>query len=438
MENSKAVSRGAALLNRIPGGSSLTAAEGIKAEPTKVVGGVTVPAQAVIVKPFEPPAAVSNEPEYSFDETPTEKEKVEVLKEAVSVPAEPKPEDFIPEDPTDEIEAAVDPKEDPRVGMKKLREKYKTVNKKNKEYYAELEALKPKLKGYEDGTAVPEVVTALQKRIEELEPYEKAQNFKASTVYREKFAKPIREAQEKLKELAVNAEVDVDILNKAFAAENEIESNKILANAFADPLSAIEAKGLIKSIKNVQDQAAEAEKDAVSSLARLQEENDRIENEQKEKVRGEFLYNSKEAWSESLQHLRGEDRFPELKFVEGDTEHNEKIVRPILTKASQEFGRIVNACMQQGMKSMPKELGVAMARMTQLAHQSAVATHQRNVLQARVDELEAKLYNTHRVNRPGVNRSSAVPANMGGSRAAGVGAERAGANVLARVTGKVQ
>lgn len=424
MENSKAQNRAANLLNRIPGGDKIAAAEGLVATPIPPV------VQVVGV-----PAAVSTEPVYSFAEEPKTPDGLpELKKEIPPAPAEPKPEDFIPEDPTDEEGMSVDPKEDPRVGMKKLREKYKTVNKKNKEYFAELEALKPKVKAYEDGTAVPEVVTALQKRIEELEPYEKAQNFKASTVYREKYAKPIREAQEKLKELAVNAEVDVDIFNKAMAAESEVEANKILANAFADPLSAIEAKGLIKSIKNVQEQATEAEKDAVTSLARLQEENDRIEHEQREKVRGEVLYNSKEAWSESLQHLRNEDRFPELKFVEGDTEHNEKIVRPILTKASQEFGRLINACMQNGMKVLPKEVGVAMARMTQLAHQSAVATHQRNVLQARVDELEAKLFNTHRVNHPGVNRSSAIPSNSPASKA--VGGERAGQNVLARVTGK--
>lgn len=420
-------SRAANLLNKVPGGAQVLAQAGITPTPVPPV------------QPNMPPVIPSKKEEYDFGETPTEKETVELKANPVP-PLENKDlkvEDVLPDDPIGEEDPMMKETNNDSVPIKVLRNKYKKVSTEAKKSREELEQVRTKLKEFEDGTAFPEAVTQLQQRVAELEPYEKAINFKASAVYREKFAVPLRADQEKLRTIAVENEIDTDVFNRAFAAKNDTETNRILSSEINDPITALEAKGLIKNIKRIQGEAVEAEKDAEGSLARMQEENDRIETERKTTIRDTVLYNSKSAWTKSLESLREDKRFPELAFQEGNTEHNEQIVRPLLTRASQEYGRMVSGLMQHGLTELPEDIGHAIAKMAVLAHQSAVATVQRDAALKRIAELEATLHKTNRVNYPGVNRSSVTPsAGETGSKA--VGAANAAKNALARVTGALR
>jgi hypothetical protein len=324
-----------------------------------------------------------------------------------------------------------------QTGFKNIRTRLKNVSAELKTKTSELETLRKKVTDFESGLAVPEVTAAQLSRIEELEKYEKLYNLKATPAYRKKFVEPIESEKAKLQTLAKDYGVGEDVLNAAFRAESVADTNKILSQHFGDDVGALEAKSIIKNIKSIQNAAFEAEKEPLQTFARLEEESTRIMEEQRARANESIVYMSKDAWSDSLVHLREDKRFPELSYREGDTEHNEKFVRPILTKAGQEFGKIVKTLAQHGLTEMPKELGVAIARMTQLSHQAGVLAHQREQLANRVAELEGLLHLKNGVNRPGVNSTAGGGSIMqapAGQR--GVGLVNAARNTLNRVMNK--
>lgn len=391
------------------------------------------PVDTSVVAPPEPPRTLESDTpkeEYDFNPTGSEDKKTEPVKAET-------PADFVPEDPTDEIDALIDPKEPVGKNFKNLRTKLKALNSEHKKAAEELQTLRKKVTDYETGVEIPEISKGQLDRINQLEVYEKLYNFKGSAVYQEKFAKPIAEDQAKLQLLAEEHKVDPTVLNQAFAAESTEEQNRVITQHFKNDLSALEVKSLIKSIKKVQAEAAEAEKEPAQSLARMQAENDRILADKRNKANEAIVHTSKSSWSDSLVELRNDPRFPEITYREGDTEHNEKFVKPILTKAAQEYGRIVRTLAQHGMTELPKDLGMAMARMTQLAHQSAAIAVERDGLRARVKELESLMYQKGLLHRPSMNNGQGAGGSNGSAApTTAVGPEKAGAKVLSRVMGK--
>lgn len=377
-------------------------------------------------KPAEAP--VSGDYDLNPPQPEETKETVEPKKEAT-------PADFVPEDPTDEIDALFDPKDPAGANFKKLRTKLKSLNSEHKKNVEELSTLRKKVTDYESGIEVPEVTKGQLKRIQELEVYEKLYNFKGSAVYQEKFAKPIQEDQEKLALIAKEHNVSTDVVNAAILADTTVKENQIISEHFKDDLSRLEVKSLIKSLKKTQDAALEAEKEPAKSLARMQQENDAILAEKRSKANEGIVYASKGAWTESLVELRKDSRFPEITFREGDSEHNERFVKPILTKAAQEYGRIVRTLAQHGLTELPVDVAMALARMTQLAHQSAAIGYDRDQKSARVHELETLMRQKGMIHRPGVN-STAGSNTAPVTPTTAVGPENAGRKVLSRVMGK--
>lgn len=377
-----------------------------------------------------PPPVVESAPDTAYDINPTPE-----VKAAPEVTKEPIPKEFLPEDPTDEIDSLVDPRDTTGANFKKLRTKLKAVNSEKNQFKAELETLRQKVTDYESGLAVPEITAEQTRRIEELEKYEKLYNLKASPAYKRMYAEPIRQEQEKLFELAKDYGVDLDVLNRAFAADSVAETNSILASSFRDEIGALEAKSLIKNIKRIQADALEAEKEPAQALSRLQEENDRFQAEQRGRALEGIVNTSKDSWSESLITLREDTRFPEIAYREGDSEHNDKYVRPILTRAGQEYGKLIRTLAENGLSVLPKDVSVALARMTKLAHLSAVKAVENEALRTRVAELESKLQARQMFSRPGVN-STAGGVHTSNGRATAVGPVSAGRNALNRVLGK--
>lgn len=411
--------RAASLLKRVQGEKPVVPTEGMTQPEAKVA---LEPPKQVEAKLPEAKVEYDLNPKAPVDPAlPTAEQKKAIPKE------------YLPEDPTDEIDSLIDPADTTGANFKKLRTKLKSLNGDHRKANEELTVLRQKVADYDNGLAVPEVTQLQLDRIAQLEVYEKLYNFKGSPVYQEKIAKPLGENREKLQELAKQDEVDDELLTRAFAAETDAETNRILSQGFKDPLSAIEAKGLIKSIKGIQAQAIELEKEPMQSLARMQQENDRIVQEKRAKANDVIVHVSKEAWSDSLIELRKDPRFPEITYREGDSEHNEKFVRPILTKAGQEYGRIIRTLAECGMTELPKDLSMAFARMTQLAHQSAAIAFERDALRTRVGELESLMQRKSHLNRPGINGNvgASSATKVGVSEA--VGPQNAGRKVLDRV-----
>ena len=435
----KTAPRALEILKRVPGGSRLLPVE-MQGAP-KPVERPKVPAvieSAPVVE--ESKEAASKGDEWEFDLDPVDKEApvVEAQKEGASVetpPApkeEPKtlmPEDLLPEDPTDEIDQMIDPKSNIKENFKKFRTKLKSLNQVNRDNAAELEALRKKVKDYDDGLAVPEITQKQAERIEELEKYEKLHNFKGSAVYQEKFAEPLARDVEAVNKLAEDYKIDPSVLHAAYGAKSEQETNKLLLNAFKDDVGALDAKSLFRSMKKTQAEARAAEADIENSFTRMQQENDQLLFQKRVKANEAIKRVSKDSWAESLIELRKDSRFKEIQYVEGDTEHNEKYVRPILTKASQEYGRTIKILAEHGLTELPRELAMKFARSDQLAHYSAVLLEEKNNLQQEVARLNKLVNDRGYGRRPGVNNTSAgaTPSSNGTSSVS------AGARVLARV-----
>jgi len=408
----KRQSRAAALLNRVQ--------EANKA-------GVPVPPPAP-----EPqiPATIQSSPE------PKEEFPVNPETPKAAAPISTQPPEYVPDDPTDELESTLDPKEKPEGQFKKLRTKYQTAAKELREKTVELENIRKKVKDYDEGLSVAPVTQQQLARIAELEKYETLYNFKGSPVYQEKFTAPLQAEHSKLAEIANEYNINEETVRAALNASSSADTNRILSQAFGDEVGALEAKSIIRNIKKIQTDAMEAEKEPAQALARMQEDSNRIAAEQRRQANDVIANTARSGWSESLVALREDPRFPELTFQEGNSEHNEKYVRPILTKAGQEYGKIVRALAENGLKQMPKDLSFALAKMTQLAHQSAVAAVERDALKARVVELETRLHGRNGIDRPSVNSTAGGP---GGSMSTGikaVGPAQAARNVLSRVMSK--
>ena len=100
--------------------------------------------------------------------------------------------------------------------------------------------------------------------------------------------------------------------------------------------------------------------------------------------------------------LRDENHLA-LSFREGDTEHNEMVARPILNKASRDYGVVVKALGENGLKQLPPEISYVLARSIQLSHESAILRHQNEEMHEELVTLRKRLGNINTLNRPGAN-----------------------------------
>jgi len=350
------------LLNKVPGGAEIVKAAGMDVpaappQPPKVIETPTIEAAPAPTEDFD------------FGEPVPEEKK------------DPIPAEFVPADPTDEIDSLIDPKDTTGANFKKLRGKLKALNTDHKKLREEAESTKKRLEEFQTGSAVPEVVQSQANRIAELEQYEKLYNFRGTPVYQEKYIKPVEEEKAKLAEvLSGYPNVDIAQIEAAFNAPTDADANRIILNNIKDEIGALEVKSILKSIKKIQADAIQAEKEPAQSLARMQEENDRILAEKKLQAVKVINHTSKSGWSEALGSLRTDKRFKEVSFIEGDSEHNETIVRPMLTKASQAFGQTIATLARHGLTELPQDLAVKLARSDTLAIYSGVLLAERDKL----------------------------------------------------------
>ena len=110
--------------------------------------------------------------------------------------------------------------------------------------------------------------------------------------------------------------------------------------------------------------------------------------------------NSRDAWLESLAELRKEGKYQELTYMDGHDKHNEEIVKPLVTRASQEFGRIVKELAENGLEALPKEVAKGIAQSIQIKHQGLLAIAERDALRAELDSLKQSINRSNVVNRP--------------------------------------
>lgn len=396
----------------------------------------TVQKKMTVAAPVTPAPEVVPEPPKVIDAKPPEvATKYEIDPPKPEAPKILTEEDFVPDEPGEEL--------DKEINFKNLRTKLKTTNKTLKEKEEALKTASKKLEEYESGLTMPEYMSQRLARIEDLERIEEIHNLKGSPAYREKVLLPIAEQETKLGELAAGYNIDPNTLKAALEAPNVAEQNRILSQAFKDDVGALEAKSIFNSIKKIQNDALELEKKPKAALARIQEETRRIEESRRQAANEGIVHASKDAWREALQTLKEDPRFPALVYREGDTEHNE-IVREILTRAGQEYGKMVKGMADAGATVLPKDLGVAMARLNQMAHQAAILAIELDKSKQRTAELERQMGIRMTTDRPslhsnGTGTTSSAPSNGSHMPRSSGGAkhlEDRGMALLNQVTGR--
>ena len=346
----------------------------------------------------------------------------------------PPTEDFDIGEPTpelDDIDKVVDIKGTSAENMKRLRTKLKSTHQELQNHRAEVETLRKKVTDYESGVVIPDQLQELQRRVDELEPLEKVYKLETSPAYQEAITKPLDSVREKLIGLANDYGVDLTVLDKAISATNRAEINGILNSAFPDEVGALEAKSLINSMKELGQKAQDFKKDASASLGRLHKQSQEAILQRRQKEVEGISSVAKSAWVESLTALREEDH-PFLSFKDGDSEHNETIARPILNKASRDYGAVVRALGENGLQQMPPDISFVLARSIQLSHESAILKQQNQQLTDELITLRKRVGNLNSLNRPSANGGGTqTPSLSTGREAGGVGAARA---ALARAT----
>jgi hypothetical protein len=90
-------------------------------------------------------------------------------------------------------------------------------------------------------------------------------------------------------------------------------------------------------------------------------------------------------------------------YQEGDVDHNNKVVKPIVEAAASEYGKLVKELVANGLEELLKPLASALSRLCQLAHASAVAIDSRERAISMAEELQTNTQRTNRYARPSVS-----------------------------------
>jgi hypothetical protein len=330
-------------------------------------------------------------------------------------PVQPAAASTEPTDDDDDIDSVSD---DPiKDNYIKLKTKAKEAVKNYKELKSQYEVAASELAKYKNGEVVPEVLQNLENKVAELSKWEKLHNLKASEEYQDRFVKPLGETTERIKALfkdygAEDESVEAAV-NHALSLESKADLNKFLSANF-DVLGAEEARTLIATTKQLREDAKAAELEPAQALERLQLESQAIKQAQDaqrvERIRG----TSKNAWVEALTDIRNDGKITELIRKEDDPEFNRKFVDPILTKSSQEYGRLVTELARNGVKELPKEIAKGLANMVLRATAQALAVEARNAALEHASQIQSASSRVDALFRPpvggGVPRGGRGPA----------------------------
>jgi hypothetical protein len=96
----------------------------------------------------------------------------------------------------------------------------------------------------------------------------------------------------------------------------------------------------------------------------------------------------------------------EIVFKPNDAEHNELFVKPILTKAAQEYGKMITMLAEAGLETLTPELSNALSKMTVLAHASSVAGHSRQAAESALSTAQKTVNDILRLRNPGIGGTS--------------------------------
>ncbi len=346
--------------------------------------------QVVEIKPSAPVGSAPVEPDVNlFTDTPKE-EPVQVADE------EPDMSD-IPDDPKAE-------------NWKKAREALKTERKTLKELNKEYTTAKNKLEKYEKGEIVPEIITAKDTRIQQLEQFETIVNGKLSDEYNELVTKPVQEKSGALQKLAADYQIPDNIkqslLQKIVETDNARERNQLISKYFPDAIGATKVENLVTELHRLGEVALEMDKKPKETLQSLQSQYQAKKQKEAESIASTFENVSKTAWVKALNKTSEEGLFPHM-IVNPDNAEQSKQAEKNQHLSGIQFGALVKKLHENGLKSLPEDLATGLARSVQLAIGSVGIAKQLDAANKRIAELEGTSSVMTTYLRPGMNSNGA-------------------------------
>lgn len=340
------------------------------------------------VPPVQPSAVppIAKEPDVNlFAEEP---------KEAVVAPVDDEPDmSDIPDDPKTE-------------NWKKAREALKTERKTLKTLTQEFESAKAKLEKYEKGEIVPEVIAAKDIKIQELEKYATIVNGRLSDEYQELIAQPIQQKTSVLDKLAqdygVPSNIQEALIKKIVETDNERERNSLITKYFPDAIGASKVETLVNEIQELGAKALELESKPKETFQSLQSQYQAKKQQEAERIASQFEVVSKGAWDKAMQKTAQEGLFAELILDPNNPEHNNQVEKN-QHRAAIQFGAAVKKLHENGMKTIPEDFAVGLARSIQLSIGAVSVAKQLEAANARIAELEGKSGMLATYLRPGLN-----------------------------------
>jgi len=359
--------------------------------PTVQVVGNPAPASAPVVPPTSPASAPASAP------APNTQPDVNLFTE------EPK----VAPPPVDDEPDMSDVPDDPKAeNWKRAREALKNERKSLRSLTQEFEQVKSKLEKYEKGEVVPEIITAKDLRIQELEKYETIVSGKLSDEYQTMVVEPAAEKKQALAKLAedygVSPAIQEQLIQRIVATENEKERNQLITKYFPDALGASKVEGLVQDLHELGSLALEMEKQPTEVMQRIQAEYRERKQQEAAQVASQFESVSKVAWTKALEKTAAEGLFPEL-IIDPTNAERSKVAESNQHRAGIQYGALVKKLHENGLKNLPEDLATGLARSIQLAIGSVGVAKQLEAAQRRIAELEGNNGMIATYLRPGVN-----------------------------------
>lgn len=240
---------------------------------------------------------------------------------------------------------------------------------------------------YQRGEVLPEKVKELESEVQILRKYQAIVDLESSPEYQDKFVKPVSGIIEKLENLGKDYNLPEEVVNKALTFSNQRELNRFLSEHF-DDIGALEAKNLIIDAKKLQTEAQEARKAPKEALSKLVAEGEVARQNKIREQRQTITGKAKNSWVGSLTKLQKDGKIPEITIKSNDSEHNEKVARPIITAAATEYGKLVSRLVDAGLETLPDDVSDGLAEMVVLAVASAAINEQRNYAVSMFNNIE--------------------------------------------------
>ena len=370
-------------------------------------GGFEAPKVLPNPLPASAPAIPATEPAPAVPAPGASPEDLSEFVPALDMPEDKKDDETTqPSDDAAKVEGEVET--DPKVeNFKALRTIVKEVKAELQTTKSESAKLKKQLEDYQTGVAVPEVLQEKEARIAQLEPLEHLHALRTSRLYQDEYIKPLTTLQGKLQALLTEYDLPPESLEEMSAQETQADLNRWLSEHF-DPLGAQDARDIVRQVQTLRTEAEAAEQAPKTALEKLIKDAQAAEETQQKERLSAVHQASRKGWVSSLEAHKASGLLPELIFQPGDDAHNNTYVKPVLTKAGMEYGKIVKHLFDNGLRTLPDELAFALANMCQLAHATGVQATIRDSAMKHAQTLAADAMAGRKFNRPAVGSTSGM------------------------------